>query len=83
MSFASSGRKSPRTCCTAIHNLASRQAQIGISTADHVSQLAGVADGAIVGSAVVRRMTQNAEKGPDAIVNAVAAYCRELLAKAR
>ncbi len=55
----------------------------GISTADHVAQLAGVADGAIVGSAVVKRMTQAIEKGPDAVVNAVGTYCRELLSKAR
>lgn len=55
----------------------------GISTAQHVAQLAGVADGAIVGSAVVRRMKQNADKGADAIVAAVSAYCRELLADVR
>lgn len=55
----------------------------GISTADHVAQLAGTADGAIVGSAVVRRMTANADKGTDAVVGAVGTYCRELLAKVR
>ena len=55
----------------------------GISTADHVAQLAGVADGAIVGSAVVRRITQNVENGSDAMVQAVEDYCRELLSKVR
>ena len=54
----------------------------GISTADHMAQLAGHADGGIVGSAVVRRMQQKASD-PAAIPDAVAAYCRELLAKVR
>ena len=55
----------------------------GISTATHLAQLAGVADGAIVGSAVVRRMKQNEAKGPDAIAHAVGQYCRELLSDVR
>ena len=55
----------------------------GISNARHVSQLKGVADGAIVGSGVVRRMQQNESKGPDAIIRAVSDYCRELLSDAR
>jgi tryptophan synthase alpha chain len=55
----------------------------GISTAQHVAQLAGIADGAIVGSAVVRRMKQNQDKGADAIVSAVADYSRELLSEVR
>ena len=42
-------------------------------------QLQGVADGAIVGSGVVRRMQQNEAKGPDAIIHAVSDYCRELV----
>ena len=54
----------------------------GISTAAHMAQLAGHADGAIVGSAVVRRMKQN-EANPAAIPGAVATYCRELLTKVR
>lgn len=55
----------------------------GVSTADHVAQLVGVADGAIVGSAVVKRIAQAIDKGPDAVVNAVGSYCRELLSTAR
>jgi len=55
----------------------------GVSTAKHVAQLAGVADGAIVGSAVVRRMTQNADKGVGAVVESVGSYCRELLSLVR
>ena len=55
----------------------------GISNAKHVQQLQGVADGAIVGSGVVRRMQQNESKGTDAMINAVSAYCRELLSDVR
>lgn len=55
----------------------------GISTSKHVAQLTGISDGAIVGSAVVRRMKQNEANGSDAIVNAVSGYCRELLSDAR
>ncbi len=54
----------------------------GISTADHMAQLAGHADGAIVGSAVVRRMQQTASE-PAAIPDVVGSYCRELLSKVR
>ena len=36
----------------------------GINKPEHVAQLAGVADGAIVGSAFVRRMTEHASRGP-------------------
>jgi len=53
----------------------------GISTPDHMAQLASVADGAIVGSAVVRRMKNDAN--PAAIPDAVASYCKSLLAKVR
>jgi tryptophan synthase alpha chain len=55
----------------------------GISNAQHVRQLQGVADGAIVGSGVVRRIQQNEAKGPDAIINAVSDYCRQLLSDVR
>ena len=54
----------------------------GISSAEHMAQLAGHADGGIVGSAVVRRMQQHAAK-PAAIPDAIASYCRELLSKVR
>ena len=55
----------------------------GISTAEQVKELAAVADGAIVGSAVVRRMKENAERGVDAIVDSVSTYCRQLLSQVR
>jgi tryptophan synthase alpha chain len=51
----------------------------GISTAEHVSQLSQIADGAIVGSAMVKRMKQHLTEGPDTIAKAVGEYCRELL----
>jgi tryptophan synthase alpha chain len=50
----------------------------GISKPQHIHQLSDVADGAIVGSAVVKRMTQHATEGPESIAKAVATYCREL-----
>lgn len=52
----------------------------GISKPEHVRQLAPVADGAIIGSAFVRRMKQHETEGPAAIAQAAAAYCRELAA---
>ena len=54
----------------------------GVSNAAHVAQLADVADGAIVGSGVVRRLKQHADLGetPDQIAEAAKAYCQELLA---
>jgi tryptophan synthase alpha chain len=51
----------------------------GISTAQHVAELAGVADGAIVGSAIVKRMKQHEKEGAAEIARAVEVYCRELL----
>ncbi|HEY8668745.1 MAG TPA: tryptophan synthase subunit alpha [Tepidisphaeraceae bacterium] len=55
----------------------------GISTAAHVKQLQGVADGAIVGSAVVKRIKQHAAQGPQGVARAVGAYCKELLSQVR
>ena len=55
----------------------------GISKPAHVAQLRGIADGAIVGSAVVKRMTEHAGDGAQAIAKAVSAYCRDLLREVR
>lgn len=55
----------------------------GISLPQHVAQLNGVADGAIVGSAVVKRMKQHESEGARGIANAVSAYCRDLLKDVR
>lgn len=51
----------------------------GISKAAQVSALRGVAEGAIVGSGLVRRMKEHAAEGPAAIAAAAGRYCRELL----
>lgn len=53
----------------------------GVSKPQHVAQLSGLADGAIVGSAIVRRMQQHAHEGPSGIAAAVEDYCRELLSQ--
>jgi tryptophan synthase alpha chain len=53
----------------------------GVSTAEHVSQLSQIADGAIVGSAMVKRMKPHLSDGSDAIAKAVGEYCRELMGK--
>jgi len=50
----------------------------GISKPSHMKQVAAVADGAIVGSAIVKRMQQHAGESPTAIAKAVASYCREM-----
>ena len=57
----------------------------GISKPEHLAQLAPLADGAIVGSAVVKKITQLMESGAStgAIVEGVAEYCKGLLAKVR
>jgi tryptophan synthase alpha chain len=52
----------------------------GISTPDHVKQLAPVADGLIVGSAIVRRIAQAATKPRDAVLKDVGDYVASLLA---
>jgi tryptophan synthase alpha chain len=54
----------------------------GIHRPDHVKGLQGVADGAIVGSAYVKRMTQHLAEGPDALAGIVENYTRELLSTA-
>jgi tryptophan synthase alpha chain len=55
----------------------------GISTPDHVKVLAPVADGLIVGSAIVRRIAAAAEKPRDKVLADVGAYVAELLAALR
>ena len=50
----------------------------GISNAQHVAQLRGLADGAIVGSALVRQISQVKEQPTDQIAQTVQAYCRGL-----
>ena len=51
----------------------------GIHRPEQVAQLAGIADGAIVGSALVKRMTEARHGGPSAVAAAASSYCRELL----
>ena len=51
----------------------------GIHRAEQVAQLAGVADGAIVGSAFVKRMREAAPGGAKAVAQVAESYCRELL----
>lgn len=51
----------------------------GISTATHVQQLKGHADGAIVGTAVIRRIKNSINGGTDIIAEAVGNYCKELI----
>jgi tryptophan synthase alpha chain len=55
----------------------------GIHKPEQVKQMSGFADGAIVGSAFVRRMQQYLNEGPDAVLRASASYCKELLSQAR
>ena len=54
----------------------------GISRPEHVAGLAGVADGAIVGSAYVKRMHDHLSEGPQAIAQVVGQYTGELLGAA-
>ena len=54
----------------------------GISKPEHIQQLSGLADGAIVGSAFVKRITQHLAEGPAAVSEAISQYCKELLEKA-
>ena len=55
----------------------------GINKPEQVKQLAEVADGAIVGSALVRRMKEHADAGPMEIARSAGAYCKELLSMVR
>jgi tryptophan synthase alpha chain len=52
----------------------------GISQPEHVKQLAPVADGLIVGSAIVRRMADAVDKGRDRTIKEVGDYLAGLLA---
>lgn len=50
----------------------------GISNAQHVREVVGIADAAIVGSALVRRIAAHRDEGAEAIVGHVAGFTREL-----
>jgi tryptophan synthase alpha chain len=54
----------------------------GISQPRHVAELTGMADGAIVGSAVVKRMKTHSNDGPAVIARVLGDYTRELLNRA-
>jgi len=53
----------------------------GIHRPAQVAQLAGLAEGAIVGSAFVKRMQQHAAQGKDAIAKHLREYAAELMGK--
>jgi tryptophan synthase alpha chain len=55
----------------------------GIHRPQQVADLVGVADGAIVGTAMVRRMKDHAQQGPQAVAEAAGDYCRDLLSNLR
>jgi tryptophan synthase alpha chain len=55
----------------------------GISRPEHVEQLRGRADGAIVGSGVVRRIQEQRVESPPKIASAIGEYCRQLLSRVR
>ena len=46
----------------------------GVSSAEQVAQVVSVADAAIVGSAIMRRVAQQRERGADAVVTSVADF---------
>ena len=54
----------------------------GIHRPEQVAQLQGVADGAIVGSAYVKRMKAHLSEGPDSLAQVVENYTREMLGTA-
>jgi tryptophan synthase alpha chain len=51
----------------------------GISKPNHLSALAGIADGAIVGSAIVKRVTELVSSSPALIAGEIGDYCRSLI----
>jgi len=55
----------------------------GISTPEHIKQLAPVADGAIVGSALVKKINESRQAGPAGIAAALGRCCSELLSQVR
>jgi tryptophan synthase alpha chain len=55
----------------------------GISKPEHLAQLAPVADGAIVGSAIVKQIMQAGSADPREIARVVGDYCRSLLTQVR
>jgi tryptophan synthase alpha chain len=55
----------------------------GISRPAQVAAVAKVADGVIVGSAIVHRMSDHAAEPPAAVANAVADFCQQLAAPIR
>lgn len=52
----------------------------GISSAEQVREVARVADAAIVGSALVRRIAEHRDQGPDAVIEHAVAFTRQLAA---
>jgi tryptophan synthase alpha chain len=51
----------------------------GISQPEHVKQLAPVADGLIVGSAIVRRIAEAVRQPREQVLAEIGAYVRQLL----
>lgn len=64
-----------------LHALTTRPICVGfgIHKPQHVAQLAGLAEGAIVGSAYVRRMKDHLNEGPQRISQVIEQYTRELV----
>ena len=55
----------------------------GVSTPEQVKLLSSVADGAIVGSALVRRVGELAAEGPEGVAKGVESYIADLVNAAR